>query len=455
MNRRKRMLGSLLVALMLVGLVVAGTASAKPTGEIGLQGATPPNVLTYQGHLLDDAGDPVADGAHEITFSMWDAGTGGTRLWGPETHQVETSDGFFAATLGTTDTIEVEALGTDTYLAIEVGGETLSPRQQLASVAFALSASHAEAAGNAERLDGEPASTYLSWSNLTDVPSGFADGVDDGQQYDVGDGLDLFGTELSVDASDLAGDGLTTFKNNLTLDFTAVAPDEHTHSGDDITGGVVDEAYIDSDIARDSELVTYTAGTGLTRTNRTFNVDFAGSGGAVTVARSDHDHDDRYYTESELISSTTEAPIHRSHITPTLVLPPVGSIIAWHKDMTGTPPLPDGWVECNGQVISDTRSPYHGLAVPDLNADLQDGSTSSGMFLRGGSTSGQRQEDATAVNGLSAATSGVRSSTLGGQGTVGDPDRFAGPSASVALTSSDGETRPANMTVVWIMKVRQ
>lgn len=64
---------------------------------------------------------------------------------------------------------------------------------------------------------------------------------------------------------------------------------------------------------------------------------------------------------------------------------PVGTINAWHKSMTGTPTLPDGWVECNGQVIGDTESPYDGQTIPDLNGQAR--------FLRGSSTSGSMQGD--------------------------------------------------------------
>jgi len=46
---------------------------------------------------------------------------------------------------------------------------------------------------------------------------------------------------------------------------------------------------------------------------------------------------------------------------------PIGSIIALHKNMENTPALPDGWVECNGQLISDLASPYHGQNAPNLN----------------------------------------------------------------------------------------
>ena len=62
---------------------------------------------------------------------------------------------------------------------------------------------------------------------------------------------------------------------------------------------------------------------------------------------------------------------------------PVGSIIAWHKSFTGTPSLPDGWVECNGQTINDAESPYHLQTIPDLNNQAR--------FLRGALTSGTTQ----------------------------------------------------------------
>lgn len=45
-----------------------------------------------------------------------------------------------------------------------------------------------------------------------------------------------------------------------------------------------------------------------------------------------------------------------------------------------TPQLPDGWVECDGSVLSDSDSPYDGETIPDLNG--------GNRFLRGNSTSG-------------------------------------------------------------------
>ncbi len=118
---------------------------------------------------------------------------------------------------------------------------------------------------------------------------------------------------------------------------------------------------------------------------------------------------------------------------------PIGSIVAWHKSFTNTPALPSGWVEANGQVLSDSGSPYNGQTIPNLNGDAR--------FLRGGSTSGALQADE-----LKAHTHTVPqgSGLSGGTGTTGSADQ-----GSNSVSSTGGsETRPINMAVVWIMRVK-
>ncbi|MCR9143879.1 MAG: DUF2341 domain-containing protein [bacterium] len=147
---------------------------------------------------------------------------------------------------------------------------------------------------------------------------------------------------------------------------------------------------------------------------------------------------------------------------------PVGTIIAWHKSLTGTPALPDGWVECNGQVLNDPLSPYNGDTIPDLN-NSQDARYSKGSFLRGDLTSGDFEADQlqthrhfwTSENGLDSQILWIARQEIVGE-----------PANSVSFSQAPGwnarntiigeahnanvgsETRPTNMSVVWIMKVR-
>ncbi len=66
---------------------------------------------------------------------------------------------------------------------------------------------------------------------------------------------------------------------------------------------------------------------------------------------------------------------------------PIGGIIAWHKSLdAGVGSLPDGYLECNGQTVSDAASPLDGVVLPDLNGQAYAGGR--GRYLRGGNTSG-------------------------------------------------------------------
>ena len=72
---------------------------------------------------------------------------------------------------------------------------------------------------------------------------------------------------------------------------------------------------------------------------------------------------------------------------------PIGTILPWDRDIRGTSntlPLPEGWVECNGQVINVEGSPLNGLNAPDLNnQEYWDG---KGKYLRGGTQSHRYNE---------------------------------------------------------------
>lgn len=117
------------------------------------------------------------------------------------------------------------------------------------------------------------------------------------------------------------------------------------------------------------------------------------------------------------------------------LIAPVGSIVAWLKSFPNTPPLPSGWVECNGQTLSDSESVYNGQVIPNLNG----ASGATKRFLRGSTTSGatggsETHNHTIPLNYVAEGTGGV-----------------------IACNSSptgNASTLPSYYEVVWIMRVK-
>lgn len=101
--------------------------------------------INYQGRLTDAAGAALADGQYTLQFTLWDAATGGTQLWGPyladggsgngHGPKAAVVDGRFNIVIGATDTNnfllkDQLAASLTTYLQIQVGTSApISPRQ--------------------------------------------------------------------------------------------------------------------------------------------------------------------------------------------------------------------------------------------------------------------------------------------------------------------------------------
>lgn len=114
----------------------------------------------------------------------------------------------------------------------------------------------------------------------------------------------------------------------------------------------------------------------------------------------------------------------------TNMIAPIGSVQAWLKSFAGTPALPSGWVECNGQVLADAASVYNGATLPNLNV--------GNRFLRGNSTSGGTGGSETHAHGMDSSITVDSGSTS--------------PVMSGSTAEADG--RPPYYDVVWIMRVK-
>jgi hypothetical protein len=117
---------------------------------------------------------------------------------------------------------------------------------------------------------------------------------------------------------------------------------------------------------------------------------------------------------------------------------PIGGVIAWLKSFTNTPSLPDGWVECNGQALSDSSSVYNGQTIPNLN-----GSSGIQRFLRGSTTSGTTGGNESHSHSITAQYNGCIASGSGASGYI------------VTCTTTDSASSlPSYYEVVWIMRVK-
>ena len=146
-------------------------------------------------------------------------------------------------------------------------------------------------------------------------------------------------------------------------------------------------------------------------------------------------------------------------IPPIPILAPIGSIAAWLKSYTNTPALPPGWVECNGQTLSDVDSVYNGQVIPNLNSSGIN-TDATRMFLRGCTTSGGTGGEAThqlTVGELATHQHDIQCCE-GGSGTT---IAYTTGDSQVAIVTSDAEggdqphnNLPPYYNVVWIMRVK-
>jgi hypothetical protein len=135
---------SLVVLAVGSGPPVAGTVRALPPAQEPL-----PQRLTvaYPGRLADESGRPVADGAYDFAFALYETQTGGEPLWSEVQEAVEVQGGAFVASLGSREPVAgVLSAGQEGWLEVGVRGPgeaaftVLRPRQRLRAAASDASA---------------------------------------------------------------------------------------------------------------------------------------------------------------------------------------------------------------------------------------------------------------------------------------------------------------------------
>ena len=142
-----------------------------------------PKLLSYQGLLTKANGKGVQDGTYDITFRLYQDSDGEIPFW-EEAQNVVIADGIISVTLG--KNVEIGAIPTDAYLEIEINGTTLSPRQEMTSVFYAMVSDTAK---------------YAQKGNYTEL-----DSLPDLSLYAKKDTLDNYSTTSSYDSVAFTGD---------------------------------------------------------------------------------------------------------------------------------------------------------------------------------------------------------------------------------------------------------
>ncbi|OGL67066.1 hypothetical protein A2856_01130 [Candidatus Uhrbacteria bacterium RIFCSPHIGHO2_01_FULL_63_20] len=147
------------VTVAALGVLMFGGVALMLADSLSVFAVSPPNVIPYQGRLLNANGVPDASASRDFQFRLFDSLAAGTCLWSNDDSScvsdadlaVTLTDGLFSENLGDTGAgyaaipDSVFADDASVFLEVEVEGEVLSPRKQIGAAAYAL---------NADTLDG-------------------------------------------------------------------------------------------------------------------------------------------------------------------------------------------------------------------------------------------------------------------------------------------------------------
>jgi hypothetical protein len=105
-------------------------------------------IIPYRGRLADASGLPIADGAYDFAFALYEDESGGEPLWSEAQEGVLVTNGAFVAPLGSVQPLVPDVLGgEERWLAVavrgpgEAGFTALTPRQHLSAALPAAPAS--------------------------------------------------------------------------------------------------------------------------------------------------------------------------------------------------------------------------------------------------------------------------------------------------------------------------
>jgi len=162
--------GNVIFTLLAIGLLIM-TQNVWSAPSLANTPGPSATTVNYQGRLADSSGNPLS-GSYNLQFAIYDAPTGGNRVWAPESHLgVSVTDGLFSVDLGsqTTGGIPTSTWDGDRYLEITINGEPLTPRELIRSVPIAgMALTVPDGAITTEKIaDGAVGSSDVAANSLT------------------------------------------------------------------------------------------------------------------------------------------------------------------------------------------------------------------------------------------------------------------------------------------------
>ena len=140
MSVKRTLFAILAVSTLVLAAGSASTAFGSTQARPSDQDVSPPTLMIpYSGHFTDQAGAaPIADGAYDLAFALYDSETNGTLLWSETQTGVALQNGDFTTFLGKVSPLSQEVLDqNELWLAVSVRGPgesaftNLNPRQRL------------------------------------------------------------------------------------------------------------------------------------------------------------------------------------------------------------------------------------------------------------------------------------------------------------------------------------
>lgn len=192
--------------VVIIATLLASACTLPAVAEV-------PDVIAYQGKLLDGAGQPVADGAYDLTFRFYDAATGGTLLLTNQHAGASVVDGIYSVMLGggaiypgtEPDLPAVFRNHAAVWISVQVGSDSeMTPRLRVSSAAYAIrSETSDQACGSNLVTNG----SFEYWYSGTDSqPDGFESLGTPTVERDAGEADNYHSTAYALKATASGGD---------------------------------------------------------------------------------------------------------------------------------------------------------------------------------------------------------------------------------------------------------